>query len=500
MTFVFPRDLSEPLLAKFNKRLRDRHADVEIDYIGLSDLHVLVERHPEIVSRAFERIRNDALRAAQRQIAQGGQPLDTGLDLIQRTTELSRFASEQDLNFRQQIIAGEVDSFQDPAWEQVPFMTMKATGGDQVVRVDFWPREGAEVPPATWSFTDNESGREAFERAREQLAHGEETRISDSIVVHAITTPHLLRELGSSLPPAGQGEVVLHPGSPVPLRVEIETDGGEIIASEMEVRSVLPRQPGNIDFVGIDGQLRVELELHPGEDNRTTLRMRITTSFGSSAKANAAAWRVLDAFARNQQVTLHAPGILPAEGLSETNAGLSEEEAKRARFFGQLAEDVVTIEERVGQEIPIPDQLTQENVAEVANAAQMIRSGEGRGTVNSIEFTFTPHALAQHLELLETGKYQVVRPVPVTIFGRELTIGEADMQLPPMKVAYTQPTADHPRAPLRVQVVPAVANAEITFPIAELSGPPAKNRTKAVIVVPSPGEVLKVLSGQTPAS
>jgi hypothetical protein len=93
-----------------------------------------------------------------------------------------------------------------------------------------------------------------------------------------------------------------------------------------------------------------------------------------------------------------------------------------------------------------------------------------------------------------------VRPVPVTIFGRELTIGEADMQLPPMKVAYTQPTADHPRAPLRVQVVPAVANAEITFPIAELSGPPAKNRTKAVIVVPSPGEVLKVLSGQTPAS
>ncbi len=502
VTFVFPRDLSAALSTKFDSRLRNRHPGVAVDYVGLSDLHVLVERHPEIAARAFERIRNDALRAAQRQIAQGGQPLETGLDFVQRTTELSKFASEQDLYFRQQMATGEASTFQDPVWDEVPFMTMKAIGGDHVVRVDFWPREGVEVPPPTWSFTDNDAGREAFELAREQLARGEEARISDTVVVHAITTPHLLRELGGEFPPAeGQGVAIVQPSAPTPFRLEIETDDGEIVVREFEVRSVLPRTPGNIDFVGLDGQLRVELELRPGADKMTRLHFSITASSNSSARANAAAWVALDAFGRNKKVTLYAPGILPAGGLSETTGGLSEEGTERAHFMRQLAEDIVTIEERVGQEIPIPDQFEHEDLVEIANAVQMIESGEGKGTVTRIEFIFPPDALAAHLELLETGSYVVKRPVPVKIFGGTLIIGQGEMHLPPMKVVDQQPTAGHPSAPIRVEVVPATADAEVTFEIEPpTTEPPDGKGTKVEIVIPSSGEIIETLSGKPPTT
>ncbi len=500
VTFVFPRDLSAALLKKFDSRLRNRRPGVVVDYIGLSDLHVLVERHPEVAARAFERIRNDALRAAQRQIAQGGQPLETGLDFVQRATELSKFGSEQDLHFHQRVVTGEASTFEDPVWNELPFMTMKALGGDQVIRVDFFPREGVEVPPATWSFTDNEAGRVAFEQARERLARGEEARISDSIVVHAITTPNLLRELGGELAPApGQGAMTLQPSAPTPLRLEIETDDGEIVVRELEVRSVLPRTPGYVDFVGVDGQLRVELELRPGANRMTRLHFSITASSSSSASANAAAWAVLDAFGRNKQVTLHAPEILPAGGLSETTGGLSKEAAEHAYFMRRLAEDIVTIEERVGQEIPIPDQFEREDLAEIANAVHMIETGEGTGSVTSIEFIFTPDELAKQAKDLETGPYEVKRPVRVKIFGRTLTIGEADMHLPPMKIVSTQSTADHPQASLRVKVVPAVADPSITFKITPPTEPSGGNGPSGGIIIPTAGEVLDVLTGKPPA-
>ncbi|MEJ7792018.1 MAG: hypothetical protein WKF65_08625 [Gaiellaceae bacterium] len=74
MTFVFPRGLTAPMRRRFIERLVKRHPNVEIRRWTLPRLTALINAHPEIAERHFARARQDALRAAQRSIAQGGKP------------------------------------------------------------------------------------------------------------------------------------------------------------------------------------------------------------------------------------------------------------------------------------------------------------------------------------------------------------------------------------------------------------------------------------------
>jgi hypothetical protein len=349
------------------------------------------------------------------------------------------------------------------------------------------------VPPVEWNFTTDEAGKDAFEKAREALARGEAATIDNAIVVQMITAPSIFKDVYSELRADElEGRVTLAPGESIPLRLEIETED-ETVVEELQLRPVLPRRPGQADFVGIAGELRVELELRPKTHPTISLRSTITASVGPSASANAAACRVLDAFGRNKSMTLYAPGLLPSEGLRETRAKLAAKAAKQVKFYRRLSEDIVAIERHTGEELVVPEVFEQEDVAAILMVAGWLRGEAGRATVGHIELTMPPGELARAIEGLEAGEAHATLPITERIFGRELSIGDADISLPPMKIIETRSTANSPHARVRVRIVPAAADAERPFklnlPENDQDGPGPGSR----VVVPSPGEILSVL-------
>lgn len=503
VTFCFPRDLTQPQRAKFKEELVVRHEGVAVDYWGVSDFRVRLEEAPEIAGRFFDRIRNDALRSAQRAIGQGGKPLDNGLDIVQRASELARFADELDPHFRQQLMTGATRDFREPAgWDEQPYMTVKVADGDRTVRLDFWPRPGAEVAPGSWGFQDTEEGRQALDDARTALARGEEANVTEAIRL-VIQQPVVVRDLNKEIGATEfVSELTIQPGEATPLRFEIETSN-ETITETIDVRPVLPRRPGCADFVGIDGGLRVELEFELLEYPTIRLTTNFSGSFGSSARDNLRAATALDAFARNTEIRLLAPHLLPEEGMVETGARLTDESARVAAFIRQLSENIVAIEQHVGFELEVPDRPKQEDVQTIANVASWLRGEEGSATVNDMTFRFTPAELAQHLDGLAKGEAVASLPVEQTIFGRVVPIGLIEMRLPPMKVIETRPTSNHPSAPISVRVVPAIEDASRPFkllPGGRLtrvlvpSMTVVANQPSTLITVPKPDEAFGVVA------
>jgi hypothetical protein len=205
--------------------------------------------------------------------------------------------------------------------------------------------------------------------------------------------------------------------------------------------------------------LEFELLDHP------TIRLtsHFTASFGGSAKANLEAASILDAFGRNTKISLRAPKLLPDEGMIETGAGLSEAVARRAVFMRRISEEIAAIEQHVGFEFEVPEQFEPEDVEAITNVASWLRGEEGSATLGYIVFEFIPAELAQRLDDLAAGEGEAQLPIEQTIFGRLVPVGLVEMKLPPMKVVETRPTANHPQAPIKVRMVPAVKDAARPF-------------------------------------
>jgi hypothetical protein len=452
VTFVFPRDLSQQLEQSFQTRLVEREKAVEAGVrVGLWNLSELVRRlnqHEDLKLRFFGRDQEDVLLRMERTMSAGGR-LESGGDLVERARTLSEFAEQQDVDFTYAITSSS-STAPAPNWEELPYLVMEVGGRRSKVNVATWPREGARVDLPAFFFTDDEAGQSARMEAVRSLARGEEAVVTHGarLRLHA---PQAMRDLVPDASALTGGTVRLPPSDPVSLELEVKTPDGELVR-QLDMRPVPPRPGATLAVAGFSGGVLVELNFTLLAEPTISADLTFSAHFGSDARENAEAAELLYGFRTHEQVTLRSGSFFPGAGeLSGRYEQLRQNaELERMEWLRHFYADLAFIEERLGIELPQPDQMTVDDINAVGTAAEVLRSGEGTATFQQAEgIVQNPNEIPRLPEEFRS-RGATRRMVSYPIFGREVELGLADYELPPLKVVNIVPYGTTPDAPARV--------------------------------------------------
>lgn len=472
VTFAFPRDLSQQLEQSFETRLVTREkaqqAGVQVGLWNLSELVRRLNQHPGLEVRFFGGEQEELMAGIERAIKTGGR-LESGADLVERAKTLSDYAEQHDVDFTYRVTTGPPTA-PAPKWDELPFMTL--TAGDQrtEVQVATWVREGAEVPRPTFYFLDTEAARRARMEAVRSLARGQAATVTEGaqLTVHA---PQVMRDLAPDPSALSAGTAHLYPGEPVSLNLEITADE-RTVARHVEMRPVPPQAGASVAFAGYSGSVLVELNFTLLEEPTISANVSFHSHFGGNARENAQAAELLYALYSHMQLTLRSTAFFPEAGeLTGRYEDLRENpDLERMEWMRRFYADLAFLEERLGIDLPQPQQTTVDDIYAVGTAAEVLRTGEGTATFNEAQgFVQNPAeipALPERFQREGTRR----RMVSYRIFGREVELGEAEYELPPLKVVNIVPYGTAPDAPARV-VLEAVGEGQMRFRLVDWQPP-----------------------------
>jgi hypothetical protein len=471
VTFVFPRDLSQQLEQSFQTRLIEREkaaqAGVRVGLWNLSELVRRLAQHEDLKVRFFGREQEGVLVRMERAMAAGGR-LESGGDLVERARTLSEFADQQDVDFTYAITSSSPTA-PAPNWEELPYLVMEIGGERSKVNVATWAREGAQVDLPAFFFTDDEAGQRARMDAVRSLARGEAAVVTQGarLRLHA---PQAMRDLVPDASALTGGTVRLPPSDPVSLELEVQTAEGRLVR-ELEMRPVPPRPGVTLAFAGFSGAVLVEVNFTLLEEPTVSANLTFSAHFGSDVRENAEAAELLHGFYTHEQVTLRSRTFFPEAGeLSGRYEDLRQDtELERMEWMRCFYADLAFIEERLGIELPQPDQMTVDDINAVGTAAEVLRTGEGTATFSQAEgFVRNPSEIPRLAE--EFRKRAVRRMVSYPIFGQEVELGLADYELPPLKVVNIVRCGSMANVPARV-VLEAEGDGQMRFHLVDWHAP-----------------------------
>lgn len=459
VTFVFARDLSQQLERSFEERLV-RHekataAWVEVRLWNQSEVVRRLDENPDLKRRFFGEEQESRVVALDRVIKTGGQ-LQSGADLVERARTLSEYAEQRDIDFTYSIVASA--EAPAPQWLEAPYLTVQMAGPSGRVEVATWPRQGADVQLPSFGFTDDSAGQRAREEAVRAWAHGEAAVIREGARVQ-LHAPEVIRELMPELSTAG-GSVQIPAAEPFDAELEIVT-ATETLTYPLQVRPIPPR-PGAVGaLVGRIGEatlIEVGFALLDEEHARATFSVR--ASLGLNARASMEASRLMHAWCRHERMTFRSEKLYP-EGIGGRcevpGPDVCEEMGWRVRLYS----DLVFVEEQLGIDVPLPEHMTFDEMNAISTAAEVLRTGEGTATFNQAEgFIENPAGIPQLAEDFRKRAHRQMVSYP--IFGREVELGEADYELPPLKVVEIVPYGQTANAPARV-VLAAEGDGQMRF-------------------------------------
>ena len=102
------------------------------------------------------------------------------------------------------------------------------------------------------------------------------------------------------------------------------------------------------------------------------------------------------------------------------------------------------LEERLGIALPEPAQLTVDDINAAATAAEVLRTGEGTHTVHRAEAVLEQVSDVSALWKATIAASVTRREVTYAIFGREVSLGEADYETPLMNAVDVTPLDEPP--------------------------------------------------------
>lgn len=472
VTFAFPRDLSGQLERSFETRLVKREkaqkAGVEVGLWNLSELVRRLNQAQELKTRFFGKEQEDLLAGVERAIKTGGR-LESGADLVERAKTLSEFAEQQDVDFTYAITSS-APATPAPNWDELPYLIIEVGGERTKVNVATWVREGAEVELPSFFFTYDEAGQQARMEAVRTLARGEAAEVTQGARIR-LQAPQAMRDLVPEPSALAGGTVTLYPGDPVSVELEIETAEGKL-ERRLEMRPVGPRPDATVAFAGYSGGVLVEINFTLLEKPSISANITFSAHFGSDARENAEAAELLHAFYSHERVTLRSRTLFPEAGeLTGRYEELRQNtELERMEWMRLFYADLALIQERVGMALPIPDQMTEDDVNAVGTAAAVLRTGEGTGTFEQAEGFVQNPAEIPRLPDEFSKRGSIRRMVSYPIFGREVELGEADYELPALKVVDVIPYGQTPTSPARV-VLAAEGDGQMRFRLVDWQPP-----------------------------
>lgn len=450
ITFAFSRNFTAKEERDFREKLVDPFPHVDVRVWTLDEIIDRLDRHPDLKKRYFGREHEETLDSILRAIEHGNK-VETGADLIKRTHSLAVFAEEHDRDFTY-VTSGGGASMREPLWEELPFMTMTVKDETTTVRVDAWARGRADVPPAAFSFTSDQEGREALGHAREQLARGHDAVLRSGLRFQVPKMPKAMKE---AIQDEGfkQPEITIGAANPVTLELAIETSS-ETIARTFEVRPIPPLEPGHVAFGCSDGGLFVELDFLALEEPTVRFRFRMTGTFGRDVSANVEAARILDAFYNHERIVLRAERLFPDSMLEASFEAGTEDERQSMAMRRQVYDDLALIEERIGIDFTLPEHMGEVDLAAINTVARILETGEGTATFQQGDGIVEAHEIASIAERLPEERV-IHRPVVYEVLGETLELGVGEYELPRLRVIDVRPLGATPESPAHVTIGPA---------------------------------------------
>ncbi|MFN8133344.1 MAG: hypothetical protein U0R70_17510 [Solirubrobacteraceae bacterium] len=460
IVFAFTRDFSMQVVKSFQEKLvaRPTADGVAITAWTLTDIVGRLDANPDIRVRFFGDNQRSLEDNMARMLAAGGQ-LKSTADMLERAKTLSQYAQEQDVSFAYQVNAGAAET-PPPTWDELPYITMQLRTEQEQLTVAAWVREAAEVPGPTFSFSDDELGVQARAQALENWARGEDAVIADGYRV-AFAKPQVIGELlEDEHLSLGGGHLIVPSPDGVEATLEVEYPGG-VEERTFTVYPVPPR-PGAVAAVaGYAGDVLVEVNLSLLERPSLSATFSLSSRFRPDARASADAAALIYAWCTHTHMAFRCE--LLGDGVAGktediANSELCEEMKWRRDFYAE----VLFLEERLGISLPLPEEMTHADLQAVGAAADALRTGFGIGQLTQVsghvqdplEIPSLPERFAKASPMRRLLSY--------TIFGREVNVGMADYDLPPLKIVEVIPYGQTPNAPARV-VLEAEGDGEAPF-------------------------------------
>jgi hypothetical protein len=477
--FAFPRDLSERYETTFHTRLVKPGADKGVE-VGLWNQSELVRRladAPDLKTRFFGREQEASLEKLDRVIKTGGK-LEDAEDLVERARTLSEYAESRDPDFTYSIASSGPQAPAPTSWEEVPYVEMTATGPSGRVKVTAWPREGATVEPAGYWFTPDEAGENARREAVRSWARGEDAVITGGAQLR-IQFPDAMKELLEDPSLLEGGTLRMSPGPAFQAEVRVRGADGEVVR-EFEMRPVPPRHGAYGALAGWAGVVLVEVNFVVEDEKHASGNITFSPEFGEDFREAAEGAALVHAFCTHEEFSFRSDLLFPngIGGLSEERPPRDQCEEMEWRY--RLYSDVALLEEQLGIDLSFPDEVEVDDLNAIGTAADVLRAGEGSATFEQAEGMVQNPAdipkLPDDFRRLAVRRRMVTYP----IFGREVEVGLADYELPPLKVVDIIPYGQTPNSPARVVLAPE-GDGQMRFRLVDWEPPEGE-------APPAPGE------------
>ncbi|MFN8159953.1 MAG: hypothetical protein U0R52_02755 [Solirubrobacterales bacterium] len=429
VTFCFAKNLTKNQQIKFDSDLKGRHRGVQVDFLDRaalsarlnSDEGKKIARHYFCDPTHTDELMTRAFRA--------GGKLDTGQHAIERGRPIGEFLGDHDPFFRYSQTSHE-KGLGPPASEDT-VISVTSTEGGISVRQDAIPRHPEAMerygPQIKMRFTDDDRGKRAAEAFAEATKRGIPLSLKEGVEITAEQLPPLWEELvGETI----GAQIQIKPHIP-PWRAEVSVKSDKGKASLVMLLQLQDEAPKGweICLKGWHGGLTFSVLMRRTEKGGE-ITMNWSHTLGTEpARAQLEAMRLV--------VAMHGDGELAIRDLEGGRPELRHPTEDREVGEDGLAvlgllEDMVTIEDWIGQQIPIPDRTITANEAEhIAMTAAFVRE-------KAIPVRWE-HAKAEvgpkGVEALSSpSDVTVVQDMGMRLFGNDYPLCRGTLVMPEVKI------------------------------------------------------------------
>jgi hypothetical protein len=461
---VFPFDLSARTEPTFTKKLvkhpKAVKHKVSIEQWNGSELIRRLAEHPDLRNRFFpdaEGVNERVLRGVQ-----AGGKLENTDDLVERARTLNEYAQQRDPNFAYRILTSPVgDAGPAAEWPDPPYLQVKVSDGRTEVELMAWPRASADIEAPSFAFTADVEGEKARADVIRTWARGEQATISSGARIRFVK-PELLDDFAPGTDFGQGGTIYLAPPDPFDAVLQIITADGQTREFTFDAR-VIPPPAGCVGaIVGQIGDVFVEINVSLLEDNRARATFNLSAQFVSSASRSRAAAELLVLWAEQEKISLRSAQVYRGGIGGSAQRQVSDDVVDEIKGRLELYRDLSFIEDLVNVDLPMPLEVSVQDVAMIATAAKVLRTGTGDATFNNITVDeVQPAYIPRLIETFNSGR-PARRDVTYEIFGKTISLGLGDYTLPKLKIVSIIPHGTRPTDPARV-VIGADDSDQMTF-------------------------------------
>ena len=227
----------------------------------------------------------------------------------------------------------------------------------------------------------------------------------------------------------------------------------------------MPPPPGAAAaWAGFIGRTLLELSFTLLDKPAIRAALSLSGELDGPAAERAEAATLIHAFYAHDEIRVSSEVLFPGEHGVLSGRFDKFGHAVSPAYMGLLRDfftNVAFIERQLGNDLPLPQEVSPEDMDAAHTIAHVLRTGEGSATFNSLDGEVQDPTAIPNLPAT-AGRASSAREVIYPLFGNTLSLGMGEYVLPPLKVVKIIPLGTTPTAPAHVTLA-ADGDPEMTF-------------------------------------